>query len=375
MTSRAGKPDTTADVELRECLGQATLANFVMVAGAGSGKTTSLVKALEFLTVTRGAELRCRGQQIACITYTDIAVKEIWGDVGNTPLVHVSTIHSFLWSLVRPFQNDLRAWVIGRIDEKIAEATEHLNRPRTRADTKVRLARDIERYKGQHLALAAVPRFTYGTGGDYARGILGHDDILNIGPALIADRPLLRTIAARRFPFIFVDESQDTGPKVVEALTLVADTVGSVLCLGFFGDPMQKVYLAGAGKISVGANWRTITKSENFRCPTKVLALINKIRADDDQLTQVRGRTVEQNGKPESVEGSARLFVLPADASRTGRLKEVRKWLANANSDPLWETDNDDADVRVLVLVHRMAAHRLGFAGIYAALNDGRAIV
>ncbi|MGO7205254.1 ATP-dependent helicase, partial [Rhizobium ruizarguesonis] len=64
MTSRIGKPDTQADVDLRTALDTRPPTNFVMVAGAGSGKTTSLIKALAHLSQTRGRELRVRGQQI-----------------------------------------------------------------------------------------------------------------------------------------------------------------------------------------------------------------------------------------------------------------------------------------------------------------------
>lgn len=373
MTSRIGKPDTEADLQLRDCLDQSTLTSFVMVAGAGSGKTTSLVKALDHLARTRGADLRRRGQQIACITYTEVAVGEIWGDVGNAPLFHVSTIHSFLWTVVRPFQNDIREWVAGRIDEKIAEAQEKIGRPRTQERTRQNLARDIERYQTQRTKLAFVTRFTYGTGSDYANGTLGHDDILKIGPTLITNRPLLRTLIARRFPFIFVDESQDTSPTFVDALRLISDTVGGSFCLGFFGDPMQKIYTTGTGSISLSGGWNAITKPENFRCPVSVLRVINRIRAEDDGLEQIRGRTVDRDGVIEPVEGTARLFILPADARRSERLVEVRRWLSEENHDLLWERDNEDADVRVLVLVHRMAARRLGFADIYAALNDNGA--
>ena len=370
MTSRIGQPDTDADRELRQCLDQQALTSFVMVAGAGSGKTTSLVKALAHLSATRAAELRRRGQRIACITYTDVAVGEIWGDVGNDSLFHVSTIHSFLWTVVSPFQQDLRRWVAGRIEEKIAAAQERLDNPRTRANTRETLVRDIERYQRQTEALASVSRFTYGTGSDYAKGVLGHDDILKIGPALVEERPLLRMLIANRFPFVFVDESQDTSPIFVAALRQIAETVGQGFCLGFFGDPMQKIYTTGAGTIVLGDGWNEITKPENFRCPTRVLAVVNKIRAEDDGLRQIRGRTVERNGVVEAVEGSARLFILPTDNRRTERLGQVRRWLATEHQDPHWQSDDDDADVRVLVLVHRMAARRLGFPNLYAALND-----
>ena len=83
-----------------------------MIAGAGSGKTTSLVKALAHLSRARAPALRRRGQKIACITYTEVAVGEIWSDVGNDALFHVSTIHSFLWTVVHPFQG--RSLPVGR---------------------------------------------------------------------------------------------------------------------------------------------------------------------------------------------------------------------------------------------------------------------
>jgi DNA helicase-2/ATP-dependent DNA helicase PcrA len=373
VTSRIGSPDTDADIQLRECLDQQPAQSFVMVAGAGSGKTTSLVKALAHLERTKGARLRQRGQQIACITYTDVAVGEIWGDVGNVPLFHVSTIHSFLWTVVHSFQTDLHAWVVGRINEKIAESEEKLAKPRTQARTRTKLKEEIEWHRYQLAQLAGVSRFKYGTGSSYAKGLLGHDDILRVGPALIAEHALLRSVIAQRFPYILVDESQDTNPAVVEALKHIAAMPGTGFCLGFFGDPMQQIYTAGAGAITVGDGWNKITKPENFRCPTKVLSVINHIRAEDDRLVQTPGKRIGPNGTMATAEGTARLFVVPTGANRSARLEQVRQWLANANADPLWESDGEDGNVRLLVLVHRIAARRLGFPELYAALNDNGA--
>ena len=233
MTRRAGQPDTNADIELRGHLDRLPASCFVMVAGAGSGKTTSLVKALAHLSRTRAPDLRRRGQRVACITYTEVAVGEILSDVGDDALFHVSTIHSFLWTVVHSFQRDLRQWVGTRINEKIAGAQAKLENPRTRMNTRERVAGDIERYQRQRDALGNVVRFKYQTGSDYANGILGHDDILKIGPDLIEQHALLRTLIARQFPFIFVDESQDTNPAFVAALRQVANAAGVELCLGF----------------------------------------------------------------------------------------------------------------------------------------------
>lgn len=373
MTSRIGSPDTDADRELRACLDQRPLTSFVMVAGAGSGKTTSLIKALDHLARSQGTELRRRNQRIACITYTEVAVGEISSDVGNASLFHVSTIHSFLWTVIRSFHNDLREWVTERIAEKIAEAEAHIAKSRTRANTRERLTADIARYQAQRTAIAQVNRFSYGTGSDYRNGVLGHSDVLKAGPWLIANRPLLRTLVARRFPVVFVDESQDTDPNFIEALKLIAATVGGGFCLGFFGDPMQKIYATGAGAIVPAAGWNQVTKPENFRCPSAVLNVINRIRAENDGLVQTRGRVAIVDDVAALVEGTARLFALPADTHRSERLAQVRRWLAETNADPLWNSTEQDGDVRVLILVHRMAARRLGFADLFAALNDNGA--
>lgn len=369
MTSRIGSPDTQADIDVRACLGQMPPRSFVMVAGAGSGKTTSLIKAIAHLAETQGSNLRRAGQQIACITYTEVAVNEIKADVGVSPLFHISTIHSFLWSVIRPFHSDIATWVASRIEEKIAERREHYDKPRTQARTKIRLEQEILDLEAELRTIGEVERFVYGTSSNYAEGILGHDDILKLTPACVGAHSLLGQLVAKRFPYIFVDESQDTNPQVVEALRHIAGECPS-LCLGFFGDPMQKIYMSGAGAVALRDGWAEITKPENFRCPTSVLRVVNAIRASGDGLEQVRGRTITVDGIEQSIAGTSNLFILSADADRSACLAVVRQWLAAETGDGLWQSDVREGDVRLLVLVHRMAANRLGFPKLYAALTD-----
>ncbi|MGM0703639.1 MAG: UvrD-helicase domain-containing protein [Pseudomonadota bacterium] len=370
MTSRIGKPNTETDTALHKRLEDDGNRHFVMVAGAGSGKTTSLVKALAQIERTQGRALRRNGQQVACITYTEVAVEEIRGDVGNDDLFHVSTIHSILWTLIKPFQNDLRKWVSNRLHEKIAEEQEKIDKPRTREATKIRAAELIERYGHQITEVGTVRSFRYGTGSDYSNGVLGHSDILKIGPEFIAGHVLMQTVLARLFPVIFVDESQDTAPAFVDALRQVARAFPLGFCLGFFGDPVQKIYMQGAGPIPAEEGWQFLEKPENFRCPQAVLRVINRIRAEDDGLHQTRGRHSTVGGAEAPVEGSARVLILPADDRRQERLEEVRRWLADQDGDEGWLEDEDEEVLRLLVLVHRMAAARLGFPNLYSALND-----
>ena len=372
MTSRAQQKDTEADRELYRCLNSSPPRSFLMSAGAGSGKTTSLIKGLTETLNKHGERLKLRRQKVACITYMEIAAGEIWADVGNNPLVHVSTIHSFLWSLVRSFQSDIQGWVANRIDKKLVELQEKAANfgSRVQQRTRDKNQSDIARYELQRVRISRVHSFTYGTGSDYVNGILGHDDIIKMVPQFIVERPLMRSLLAQQYPFLFVDESQDTMENVVQSLKAVDEELGDRFCLGFFGDPMQRIYLTGIGAISAVPGWANITKPENFRCPATVLDVANAIRRDGDGLVQTRGRMVGPEDALVSVRGSAYLFILPIDERRDQRIAQVRAWAAEKNDDPAWYTDEDSEAVKLLVIVHRMAAKRLGFGDLYAALND-----
>lgn len=366
MTARILAPDTDADRELRSILDQDRLIGFRVVAGAGSGKTTSLVKALAHVTKTRGPALSTKSQQIACITYTEVAAREIHDEIGNDPLAWVSTIHSFLWSLVRPFQTNIAAWVFTHIEQQIADLEyQQENFPvRTRATTKAKVAADLEKRQRQLVAVQRVRRWNYGIGGDYSRGQLGHADILKMVPAMILEHDLLARIVAQQFPFVFVDESQDTNPEVVRCLKQICALADGKMCLGFFGDPMQQIYPQGVGPVSLESGWHSIDKPENFRSSRRVLACINAVRAEGDTVRQVTGLGSSQP------EGHAFCFVLPADDNRNAALERVRAWLDQRSAAGNWTRSASEGGSKILMIVHRMAARRLRFDALFAAFSD-----
>lgn len=373
MTGRLHNADTQADIDLRNCLSRTPPASFVVIAGAGSGKTTSLVKAIHHLIVTRGAALASRKQQIACITYTELAAREIMSDVESDSRCRVSTIHSFFWEIIKPFQADIKKWVFAHLQQKFAEL-EAKKLARESKPTKRSKSRDagaadkIAALSAQITAIDRVKEFVYGTGSDYAQGVLGHTDILAMVPNLIETRSTLRIIVGQRYPYLFVDESQDATPETVHALCSIESSLKGKFCLGFFGDPMQKIYMGGVGDIEVLPHWMRITKQENFRCSTDVLRLINNIRRDGDGLVQQAGiaRTIPF-ASPAG--GSAQLFVVPRDDQRDQRLSAIRSTLNYEAGHDRW-TSERDSDVRLLVLVHKMAARRLGFGALYEAMNE-----
>lgn len=87
-----------------------------------------------------------------------------------------------------------------------------------------------------------------------------------------------------------------------------------------------------------------------------------------DGLKQERGLYEAVEGKEQPVEGSARIFILPNTSDRKLALAQVREWCAKADSDEGWVTP--ELAVKILVIVHRIAAKRLGWEDIFSALSD-----
>ena len=104
---------TEADDEIASCIDGNT--SFTVIAGAGSGKTTSLIEALNKIRCARGSQLRERGQKVVCITYTNRAVAVISSRLGFDALYFVTTLHGFLWGEVSRFQAPLREALVEHV--------------------------------------------------------------------------------------------------------------------------------------------------------------------------------------------------------------------------------------------------------------------
>lgn len=131
--------DDHVDDEIEACLRLEKPVSFFLFAGAGSGKTRSVVTALERLRDREGQRLRLQGQRVAVITYTNAACDEIKSRLKHDPLIEVSTIHSFVWSMIGGFDADIRGWLRTQLVADIAELEELLRKGR--AGTKAALDR------------------------------------------------------------------------------------------------------------------------------------------------------------------------------------------------------------------------------------------
>jgi len=75
--------------------------SFRLEAGAGAGKTYTLIKALKFLIDADGQRFLKANKRIACITYTNVAKDEIRSRTDNHPVIYAETIHAFCWELIK----------------------------------------------------------------------------------------------------------------------------------------------------------------------------------------------------------------------------------------------------------------------------------
>lgn len=90
---------------------------FRLEAGAGAGKTYSLIESIRYLIAHRADELLRYEQRIACITYTNVAKDEIKQRTDNHPVIIAETIHGFSWSLLSSHQDKLRDLIPGLSDK------------------------------------------------------------------------------------------------------------------------------------------------------------------------------------------------------------------------------------------------------------------
>ena len=326
---------TAADDQIREAL--EARESFVLDAGAGSGKTYSLINALNHLRSDVWREkFRANRQLIACITYTNVAKDEILERTEHDDLLRVATIHEFLWSLIRDYPAELKA-AVAKLNDELPDRSSRKKDPEHLAE-----------------AFAQGVRVAYSEfGSNFLEGRISHDDLLAVARHMFDDYPRLSALVGARFPVILVDEYQDTSALVVEILVdcLRRHTTNTVV--GFFGDKRQAIYPNVVGELSEQhlSQLVPIKKEENYRCSLAVLELLNKLRDD-----------IQQAPAGENAKGAVRFIGLrpaPNCSIRTA-YESVADDLEDA---PSFE------ETKILYLTHRLISREAGYAQLLGAYS------
>lgn len=345
--------DSEADIAIRKAIQSEQ--NFSVVAGAGSGKTGSLIKALLCVKEIHGPSLRKSGSRVACITFTNTAVDVIRRRAGADDLFQVTTIHAFLWGLISSYHQDMQDALKNEIiPKRIAKKAEDDNGG---TSIRARAARaQLARLKDGLARIDENRQVAYDSSGrrNYAKGQIDHDDVIDLASFLISTHEGMRKVLRQKYPFIFVDEAQDTFLPVMEAMNAVAGLPGLPV-LGYFGDPVQQIYEDRTGDFFGPLGTILIKKSENYRCSKEVIKVLNRLRTD-----------IEQKPGGENLDGSVSIILIKTEDGRgprrtydAGQLAEVRAKFDKAVEELGW---SQDPEVKQLFLTRQMIAHRQGFA-------------
>jgi DNA helicase-2/ATP-dependent DNA helicase PcrA len=231
---------------------------FRLEAGAGAGKTYSLIESIKYLIDKRSNELLRNEQQIACITYTNVARDEIRDRTDHHPVILAETIHSFCWSVLQSSQLKLRELIsiLGeRWNERIKEAGGITNQ-----------------YVKYDLGFPSIGEKEI---------YLHHDDVIALMSRMLF-YPKFWKLLINKYPIILIDEYQDTNVDLAESIVSNLIDNNSGVVVGLFGDHWQKIYGTSAcGLLSSKAEKIVeIGKKANFRSDKNIVECLNRMRPE-----------------------------------------------------------------------------------------------
>ena len=314
--------------------------SFCFDAGAGAGKTYALQKSIEHILKTKGESLKLRNQKILCITYTNAAKNEILERIGKNSSVVVSTIHEFLWGFIAIQQELLIKEHKNKITNELNvtkqkidknplsgdvvqnEFQEHICnedflkifysvlsspaptfkeviigyddyfRPYLKSADKFKdLVKDINKKYNLEMTLIEIKdkrsnKIIYNpirNRDNLENYVISHDTLLLYCKNIITSHDLLKRLFSDRYPYILVDEYQDTDKNVVAIIDSVREYSNSRknLVVGFFGDYLQSIYGSGVGELPNKGEYKSIEKIYNRRSSKQIVELIERIRNDN----------------------------------------------------------------------------------------------
>jgi DNA helicase-2/ATP-dependent DNA helicase PcrA len=321
--------------------------NFLVEAGAGAGKTYTLIKALKYQIEKHGNTYLRENKKIACITYTNVAKEEIKSRTDNHNVVYSETIHAFGWGLIKDFQKAIKIRL------------PHLsNKWKERIEEADGISKKEVKYN------LGYPKITD------ENIFLHHDDVIKLLTSFLDDSKFQKILTSR-YPVVFIDEYQDTNKDLASAIVKNFIETETGPLIGFFGDHWQKIYgtnscgliTATEGKIEV------IDKQANFRSNRLIVKALNKIRPDLEQFefnSNSAGEIIvfhSNNWDGERRNEGHWKDDLPEQAAHNYLEKTIRELQERG-----W--DICPSSTKILMLTNSVLASEQGYRSIFNVFND-----
>ncbi|MFT6960544.1 MAG: DNA helicase-2/ATP-dependent DNA helicase PcrA [Flammeovirgaceae bacterium] len=240
--------------------------NFLLSGGAGSGKTYTLVETI------RGVIEKNPSSLVACMTYTNSAVKEIEERVNHKNL-NVTTIHDFLWDNIKHFQREIKECLVELANDPANKSV--------KIDSEKPITLDF--FKDAENSENTIQKIQYREHLRLSKGFISHDQVISLSEIMFKKYGRLCDIVKDKYKFIFVDEYQDTQKEVIQIFLDHFNKTAKKNVIGFFGDSMQSIYAGTIGNLDEYVEKeqvKEVQKQQNRRCPNSVINLANKLRLD-----------------------------------------------------------------------------------------------
>lgn len=318
---------------------------FRLEAGAGAGKTYSLIESIKYLIEKKSNLLLRKEQKIACITYTNVAKNEILERTDHHPTIFADTIHAFCWSLLQEFQVKLKD-LIPCLGERWNERID-----------KVGISNQIVKYD---LGFPSI---------DDQFISLHHDDIVAL-MALMLNYQKFQRLLKNKFPIIFIDEYQDTDSELASSIVQNLIDNDSGIVVGLFGDHWQKIYGSSACGLIQSKKGKIIEieKKANFRSDKNIVDCLNKLRpelpqAESDPASQGSIRVYHTNSWKGTRRGGAHWKGdLPEDDAKTF-LNKVKEIIVSEG----WNLS--PKETKILMLTNNLIASEQKFNNLASCFN------
>lgn len=316
--------------------------HFRVAAGPGAGKTYWLVQHIK--NVLHHSQRLKKTRKIACITYTNVAVETILKRLGTSVnQVEVSTLHSFLYKhIVKPYASYLESeyelnvkemdghedtvvhfkkvkhWIENHPNSKLLKHPYSINQLIKQEENIMSLTRWLHHLTYQideqeSLKIVGDNKQAYSLvrgGGNWKRrnlskeclnilssdlvgykklywskGIIDHNDVLFFSYQLLKKHSFILNVLRAKFPYLYIDEFQDTSPIQVEILKLIG---AKETIVGIIGDEAQSIYgFQGADPCQFVSfslpGLLEYVMEENRRSTNSIVDLLNIIRKDIQQ--------------------------------------------------------------------------------------------
>lgn len=383
--------------------------NFLIQGGAGSGKTETLKKLLNKISVD------LKDKSVVCITHTNVAVDEIKARTKNQYPVY--TIHTFLYSIIHNYRKNIKEVLpdIFKVDtlekecinkgkneidyeiykniyekywkkqykinpgattEKIVgkkvysefpkiyneELQKKIDKLNLQIENIVKEKCDYRKIRYNQSKFDSLKNFSY-----------GHDSLLKIFNLMIKKYPVLLKIINDTYDLILIDEYQDTNSEVVDTFINLVGNGKTVI--GLFGDNMQAIYKDGIGDVKKYVDENLIVeikKEDNYRCSQQVIDFLNYIRND---LTQKIA--LKENETIEERQGKVKLYYkidnqkpkLYSKDSQKEKEEYINRLDAFSN-DVMKKINLKTKEYKVLLLANSALSKKLHFDNLYTIFSN-----